>query len=132
MTDCDDDSSLGFESEIHALIGTDVTCKLAANILEAYQEVLCTWLKDRIIEEVMADNESKPDHFLPHSAVIKNSATMKNRPIFHASAHAKNSSSLRECLDKGPNFLELIRDPNPNSHERICCHSRYKANFLTN
>ncbi|XP_035218928.1 uncharacterized protein LOC118192134 [Stegodyphus dumicola] len=79
-----------------------------ANILEVYQEVLQTWLKDGIIEELKEDEVITPGHFLPHRAVVKNSATTKIRPVFDASAHTKTSVSLNECLAKGPNLIELI------------------------
>nr|XP_042903413.1 uncharacterized protein LOC122270378 [Parasteatoda tepidariorum] len=71
----------------------------AAQIVEAYQDVLLAWLNEGIIEEVNMDNEVLPGHFLPHRAVIKNSST---------TARTKNSTSLKECLAKGTNFLELI------------------------
>lgn len=79
-----------------------------AGILEAYQNVLQNWLKNGIIEEVEKDDETKPGHYLPHRAVVKNSATTKIRPVFDASAHLKNYPSLNDCLAKGPNLLELI------------------------
>nr|XP_015912433.1 uncharacterized protein LOC107443167 [Parasteatoda tepidariorum] len=80
----------------------------AAHILEAYQDVLLAWLNEGIIEEVNMDNEILPGHFHPHRAVIKNSSAIKIRSVFDASARMKNSTSLNECLAKGPNFLELI------------------------
>ncbi|GBN00339.1 hypothetical protein AVEN_270111-1 [Araneus ventricosus] len=33
---------------------------------------------------------------------------MKIRPVFDGSAKEKNSSSINECLGKGPNMVELI------------------------
>ncbi|XP_015926618.1 uncharacterized protein [Parasteatoda tepidariorum] len=80
----------------------------AAHILEAYLDVLLAGLKEGIIEEVNMDNEVLPGHFLPHRAVIKNSSTTKIRPVFDASARTKNSTTLNDCLCKGPDFLELI------------------------
>lgn len=80
----------------------------AANIFEAYQDVLKNWLEEGIIEEVTKGDEVKPGRYLPHRAAAKDSATTKIRPVFDASAHMKNCLSLNNCLATGVNLLELI------------------------
>lgn len=79
---------------------------------EDYSKVFNEWLKLGIIEEIIdkkALDQENFLHYLPHHAVIKESSeTTKIRPVFDASARDKNNNSLNNCLEKGPNFLELI------------------------
>ncbi|GFY77349.1 hypothetical protein TNIN_178961 [Trichonephila inaurata madagascariensis] len=45
----------------------------------------------------------KSDHYLPHGAVIKeNSSTKSTLPVLTDPAE-KNSPSINDCLEKGPN-----------------------------
>ncbi|GFX58747.1 integrase catalytic domain-containing protein [Trichonephila clavipes] len=74
---------------------------------EEYQDVLDLWLSGKIIEEVNDDKENFV-HYLPHRPVIKENSTSKIRPVFDASARTKGSPSLNDCLEKGPNFIEVI------------------------
>jgi len=47
--------------------------------------------------------------FIPHRAVFKpESQTTPIRPVFDASFKTHRSPSLNECMEKGPNLLELI------------------------
>ncbi|GBN99637.1 hypothetical protein AVEN_179941-1 [Araneus ventricosus] len=73
-----------------------------------YEAVFHSWLDEDIIEEVQKDADTKNEHYLPHHPVYKNNSTTKIRPVFDASAKEKNSSSINECLEKGPNMVELI------------------------
>lgn len=79
------------------------------NLFDVYENIFKEWCTDGIIEEV-PDNEIKnKGHYLPHRPVIKeNSATTKIRPVFDASAREKDKPSLNDCLEKGPNLIELI------------------------
>ncbi|GFX11539.1 integrase catalytic domain-containing protein [Trichonephila clavipes] len=74
---------------------------------EEYQDVLDLWLSGKIIEEVNDDKENFV-HYLPHRPVIKENSTSKIRPGFDASARTKGSPSLNDCLEKVPNFIEVI------------------------
>ncbi|GFY28737.1 integrase catalytic domain-containing protein [Trichonephila clavipes] len=81
---------------------------IATGKFEEYQEVLDFWLSGKIIEEVNDDKENFFVHYLPHRPVIKENSTSKIRPVFDASARTKGSPSLNDCLEKGPNFIEVI------------------------
>ncbi|GFU42294.1 integrase catalytic domain-containing protein [Trichonephila clavipes] len=80
---------------------------IATGKFEEYQDVLDLWLSGKIIEEVNDDKENFV-HYLPHRPVIKENSTSKIRPVFDASARTKGSPSLHDCLEKGPNFIEVI------------------------
>ncbi|GBM65990.1 hypothetical protein AVEN_152197-1 [Araneus ventricosus] len=73
-----------------------------------YEAVFHSWLDEDIIEEVQKDADTKNEHYLPHHPVYKDNSTTKIRPVFDGSAKEKNSSSINECLEKGPNMAELI------------------------
>ncbi|GFX12560.1 uncharacterized protein TNCV_3156811 [Trichonephila clavipes] len=66
------------------------------------------WQNEDIIEEVQNVADKKNEHYLPHHPVYKDNSTTKIRPVFDGSAKEKNSSSINECLEKGPNMVELI------------------------
>ncbi|GFV20598.1 uncharacterized protein TNCV_776441 [Trichonephila clavipes] len=80
---------------------------IATGKFEEYQDVLDLWLSGKIIEEVNDDKENFV-HYLPHRPVVKENNTSKIRPVFDASARTKGSPSLNDCLEKGPNFIEVI------------------------
>ncbi|XP_071033036.1 uncharacterized protein [Parasteatoda tepidariorum] len=85
----------------------------SSNMLKAYQDVFDEWEKEGIIEQVLSDhnninNAESAEHFLPHRPVIKENSTTKIRPVFDGSAKTRNSLSLNECIEKGPNLIELI------------------------
>ncbi|GBL78773.1 hypothetical protein AVEN_65314-1 [Araneus ventricosus] len=73
--------------------------------IEEYETVFRDWLDQGIIEEV---GSSEPEHYLPHRPVFKENSTTKVRPVFDGSARDKNSPSINDCLEKGPNLVELI------------------------
>ncbi|XP_054709448.1 uncharacterized protein LOC129219153 [Uloborus diversus] len=81
------------------------------NRLTEYQEVFYQWEKEGIIEEVdqkKAGPVGLGTHYLPHRAVFKDNSTTKVRPVFDGSAKTRNSVSINECVEKGPNLIELI------------------------
>jgi len=76
-----------------------------------YDQIFEDWLDEGIIEEVQEGNGVGCDvvHYLPHRPVFKvQSLTTPLRPVFDASCKTKRSPSLNECLEKGPNLMELI------------------------
>ncbi|GFT25692.1 uncharacterized protein TNCV_1965781 [Trichonephila clavipes] len=76
--------------------------------LGKYEAVFHSWQNEDIIEEVQNVADKKNGHYLPHHPVYNDNSTTKIRPVFDGSAKEKNSSSINECLEKGPNMVELI------------------------
>ncbi|XP_021947712.1 uncharacterized protein LOC110845573 [Folsomia candida] len=78
---------------------------------ENYDQIFQEWLKEGFVEKV---NDTCSDHevgvhYLPHHAVFKpQSLTTPVRPVFDASCKTGRNPSLNDCLEKGPNNLELI------------------------
>ncbi|GFW03927.1 DUF1758 domain-containing protein [Trichonephila clavipes] len=79
-----------------------------SNNLGKYETVFHNLLNKDIIEEVQKDADKKNEHYLSHHPVYKDNSTTKIRPVFDGAAKEKTSSSINECLEKGPNMLELI------------------------
>ncbi|XP_035221947.1 uncharacterized protein LOC118194846 [Stegodyphus dumicola] len=75
---------------------------------EDYKNVFTDWLNEGIIEKVPEHEMNNQCHYLPHKGVFKETSTTKLRPVFDASCKDKNSRSLNDCLEKGPNLLEQI------------------------
>ncbi|UYV63235.1 hypothetical protein LAZ67_2003507, partial [Cordylochernes scorpioides] len=76
--------------------------------MNEYGQIFEEWMNQGIIEY---SREDKLDgvHNLPHRPVFKrNSQTSKIRPVFNASARKRGKLSLKDCLDKGPNLIEII------------------------
>jgi hypothetical protein len=72
-----------------------------------YDKIFRDWETEGIIEKcrMRSDNEV----FLPHRPVFKpESLTTPVRPVFDASCKVGKNRSLNQCLEKGPNMLELI------------------------
>ncbi|XP_015914024.2 uncharacterized protein [Parasteatoda tepidariorum] len=79
------------------------------NCLHEYENVFRDWVAEKIIEPVDSEELTKDKgHYLPHRPVFKENSTTKIRPVFDASAKERNSVSLNDCVEKGPNNLELI------------------------
>ncbi|KAF2884418.1 hypothetical protein ILUMI_21758 [Ignelater luminosus] len=66
------------------------------------------WLKEGIIEKVTVEEENLWGHYLLHRHVLKENSTTRLIPVFDASAKSKNGLSLNQCLETGPNLIELI------------------------
>ncbi|OXA55097.1 hypothetical protein Fcan01_10291 [Folsomia candida] len=89
------------------------TRKLAAvGMINTYDQMFSDWLAEGIIEvvdQIDIGSEVGRVHYLPHHAVIKpQSLTTPVRPVFDASCKVSRNPSLNDCLEKGPNLLELI------------------------
>ncbi|GFW67782.1 integrase catalytic domain-containing protein [Trichonephila clavipes] len=81
------------------------------NQLNDYDVVFRQWKDLQIIEKVPKTEIDNFGYYLPHRLVIKQaSQTMKIRLVFDASARHKNQPSLNDCLNRGPNLIELIPD----------------------
>ena len=79
--------------------------------LDQYQNIFNNWEEEEIIEKVPEEELELLSYYLPHRPVYKEeSLTTKVRPVFDASAHGKGEVSLNDCLEKGPNMIELIPD----------------------
>ncbi|KAF2886493.1 hypothetical protein ILUMI_19680 [Ignelater luminosus] len=76
-------------------------------LYEEYNQVFMKWLKEGIIEKVTVEEETLWGHYLPHRHVLKENSTTRLRPVFDASAKSKNGVSLNQCLETGPNLIEL-------------------------
>ncbi|XP_055927971.1 uncharacterized protein LOC129959174 [Argiope bruennichi] len=75
--------------------------------LSEYDEVFNEWIREKTIEIV--DEDKNKGHYLPHHPVIKTvDTTTKIRPVFYASAKDSKGNCLNNCLEKGPNLLELV------------------------
>jgi len=79
--------------------------------VEKYQQIFDEWLEMGVIERVLPLKDGVPSSYLPHRPVFKpNSATTPIRPLFDASARSNGFPSLNDCLEKGPNLVELLPD----------------------
>jgi hypothetical protein len=88
----------------------NTTAKLqTANKYWNYDKVFKEWLAEGIIERVENVDDKKLCYFLPHRAVFKpQSLTTPVRPVFDASCKTGRAPCLNQCMEKGPNLLELI------------------------
>ncbi|GFX94283.1 DUF5641 domain-containing protein [Trichonephila clavipes] len=75
-----------------------------------YEQVFVDWEKEGIIEKIAQDEPKIGGkfHYLPHRPVFKENSTTKIRPVFDGSAHHGKSCSLNDCVEKGPNLIEMI------------------------
>ncbi|XP_025155125.1 uncharacterized protein LOC112588673 [Harpegnathos saltator] len=80
------------------------------SLFEDYKAVFDDWLSKGIIEKVNDEEIANKSYYLPHRHVVKESSTTKIRPVFDASAKTEDSPSLNQCLETGPNLIELIPD----------------------
>ncbi|XP_055926996.1 uncharacterized protein LOC129958499 [Argiope bruennichi] len=82
---------------------------IAINMYDKYENILLNWLDEDIIEEVPTNEMNSYGNYLLHRAMIKlSSSTTPIRPVFDASARLANYPSLNQCLECGPNLIELI------------------------
>ncbi|XP_035222685.1 uncharacterized protein LOC118195470 [Stegodyphus dumicola] len=103
---------LPFKSEIRLPNNKSITFKRHQRIcqrineenqLDEYKVVFKQWEDLKIIERVPETEIDNLSYYLPHRPVIKHTIqTMKVRSVFDASLH--------DCLNRGPNLIELIPD----------------------
>ncbi|GFT63108.1 integrase catalytic domain-containing protein [Trichonephila clavipes] len=76
-----------------------------------YEQVLVDWEKEGIIEKIVQDEPKIGGkfHYLPHRPVFKENSTTKICPVFDGSAHHRKSCSLKDCVEKRPNLIGMIR-----------------------
>ncbi|KAK2578820.1 hypothetical protein KPH14_011854 [Odynerus spinipes] len=77
-------------------------------LYEDYSSIFDEWLAEGINEYVPVKEVDSWGHYLPHRHVVKENSTTKIRPVFDVSAKEQGFPSLNECLEKGPNLIELI------------------------
>jgi hypothetical protein len=81
----------------------------ATESVDRYQRV--EWKDLGVIERVEETDSVSNVSYLPHRPVFKpNSTTTPIRPVFDASAKSGGLPSLNDCLEKGPNLIELVPD----------------------
>ncbi|UYV64996.1 hypothetical protein LAZ67_3002688 [Cordylochernes scorpioides] len=75
-----------------------------------YDEVFRSWFRENLIEEVDREDIRPTGHYLPHRPIYKvQSQTTPIRPVYDASCKSsKRSLSLNDCLETGPNLIELL------------------------
>ncbi|GFW09362.1 integrase catalytic domain-containing protein [Trichonephila clavipes] len=75
-----------------------------------YEQVFVDWEKEGIIEKIAQDEPKNGGkfHYLPQRSVFKENSTTEIRPVFDGSAHHGKSCSLNDCIEKGPNLIEMI------------------------
>ncbi|UYV83969.1 hypothetical protein LAZ67_X000730 [Cordylochernes scorpioides] len=75
-----------------------------------YDEVFRSWFRENLIEEVDGEDIRPIGHYLPQRPIYKvQSETTPIRPVYDASCKAsKRSLSLNECLETGPDLIELL------------------------
>jgi hypothetical protein len=81
------------------------------NKYDCYDSIFNGWMEEGFIEEVKGEkiDQNYSVHYLPHRPVFKpESLTTPVRPVFDASCKTGRNPSLNECMEKGPNLLELI------------------------
>lgn len=78
-------------------------------LVDEYGKIFREWEREGIIEKVPDNESNNPSHYLPHRPIVKpNSVSTRIRPVFDAASRERNSPSINQCLDKGPNLMELI------------------------
>ena len=81
-------------------------------LYDKYEKILIDQEEQGIIEKVSNENPIKREFYLPHRAVVRDTAeSTKVRIVFDASARADDKSpSLNDCLETGPPLQNMIWD----------------------
>ncbi|XP_023316203.1 uncharacterized protein LOC106652657 [Trichogramma pretiosum] len=78
------------------------------HLYDDYQAVFDSWLSDGIIEQISVNEIENSGYYLPHRHVVKENSSTRIRLVFDASASCNDGPSLNQCLETGPNLIELI------------------------
>ena len=78
--------------------------------LDEYDKIIQDQLKEGIVERVSDETQGERECYLPHKAVIRETAqSTKMRIVFDASAKANQGGpSLNDCLETGPPLQNLL------------------------
>ena len=77
-------------------------------ILAAYDDIFKQWKAEGVIEKAPDVSVNGFCHYLPHRPVVKSYGSTKIRPVFDASAQKKEYPALNQCLEVGPNLIDLV------------------------
>ncbi|GFU87585.1 DUF1758 domain-containing protein [Trichonephila clavipes] len=88
---------------------TEKTLKFTGRLFD-YEQVFVNWEKEGIIEKIAQDEPKNGGkfHYLPRRPVFKENSPTKIRPVLDGSAHHGKSCSLNDCVEKGPNLIEMM------------------------
>ncbi|UYV68299.1 hypothetical protein LAZ67_5003760 [Cordylochernes scorpioides] len=76
---------------------------------EDYDGVLRDWIGEDFIEEIPMGINGSKIHYMPHRPVYKpGSLTTPVRPVFDAPCKGANGLAINDCLEIGPNLLEIL------------------------
>ena len=78
--------------------------------LDEYDKIIQDQLKEGIVERVSDETQGERECYLPHKAVIRETAqSTKMRIVFEASAKANQGGpSWNDCLETGPPLQNLL------------------------
>ena len=101
------DNEKGSRARLHKLIQR---LERQPDLYDKYEEILTDQINQGIIEKVAESHHSPREFYLPHRAVVRDSAeSTKVRIVFDASARANDTSpSLNDCLETGPPLQNQI------------------------
>ena len=92
---------------------------------KAYDDIIKAQIENRIVERAPVASDANKEFYLPHKPVFcERAETTKLRVVYDASAKSsRESSSLNECLEKGPPLQNLLWN--------ILARNRFKPNAIT-
>ena len=92
---------------------------------KAYDDIIKAQIENTIVERAPVASDANKEFYLPHKPVFcERAETTKLRVVYDASAKSsRESSSLNECLEKGPPLQNLLWN--------ILARNRFKPNAIT-